>query len=102
MRSEGRQTDVAARWGGDECILIAPKTDAQTGVELADRIRRRIAERLMRWSLTVSVGAATAEPHTAAWPSALLRAADSAMYDAKRRGKNRTSRCDLSCSFAPP
>jgi diguanylate cyclase (GGDEF)-like protein len=93
IRSELRGTDVAARWGGDEFTLIAQKTNADTGMELADRIRRRIAEKMARWPLTVSIGVATADPHTAAAtlePAALLREADLAMYEAKKRGKNRT------------
>ena len=93
IRSELRGTDVAARWGGDEFTLIAQKTDADTGMELADRIRRRIAEKMARWPLTVSIGVATADPHTAATlePAALLREADLAMYEAKKGGKNRTA-----------
>jgi diguanylate cyclase (GGDEF)-like protein len=92
IRSELRETDVAARWGGDEFTLIAQKTGAETGMALADRIRRRIADRMAAWPLTVSVGVATADlQNTAALePTALLREADLAMYEAKKRGKNST------------
>jgi len=90
IRSELRETDVAARWGGDEFTLIAQKTGAETGMALADRIRRRIADRMAAWPLTASVGVATADPqNTAALePKALLGEADLAMYEAKKRGKN--------------
>jgi diguanylate cyclase (GGDEF)-like protein len=93
IRSELRDTDVAARWGGDEFTLIAQRTNAETGMELAERIRRRVAEKMARWPLTVSIGVATADAHTAATvePAALLREADLAMYEAKKRGKNRTA-----------
>jgi diguanylate cyclase (GGDEF)-like protein len=92
IRSELRETDVAARWGGDEFTLIAQKTGTETGIALADRIRRRIADRMAAWPLTASVGVATADPqNTAALePTALLREADLAMYEAKKRGKNST------------
>ena len=92
IRSELRETDVAARWGGDEFTLIAQKTGAETGMALADRIRRRIADRMAAWPLTASVGVATADlQNTAALePTALLREADLAMYEAKKRGKNST------------
>ena len=92
IRSELRETDAAARWGGDEFTLIAQKTGSETGVALADRIRRRIADRMAAWPLTASVGVATADPQiaTACEPTALLRAADLAMYEAKKRGRNST------------
>ena len=112
IRSELRETDAAARWGGDEFTLIAQKTGAQTGVALADRIRRRIAERMAAWPLTASVGVATADPQNPAGfePTALLRAADLAMYEAKKRGRNSTftfepvalaTRCEPDGSNAP-
>jgi diguanylate cyclase (GGDEF)-like protein len=92
IRSELRETDVAARWGGDEFTLIAQRTGAETGMALADRIRRRIKDRMASWPLTVSVGVATANLQNPAAldPTALLREADLAMYEAKRRGKNST------------
>ena len=59
---------------------------------LADRIRHRIAERMAAWPLTVSVGVATANLQNPAAldPTALLREADLAMYEAKKCGKNST------------
>ena len=92
IRAEMRETDVAARWGGDEFTLIAQKTGAETGMALADRIRRRIADRMAAWPLTASVGVATADAQNigALEPTALLREADLAMYEAKKRGKNHT------------
>jgi predicted signal transduction protein with EAL and GGDEF domain len=93
IRTELRETDVAARWGGDEFTLIAQRTDAATGLALANRIRRRIADRMAAWPLTVSVGVATTNLQNPAGldPTALLREADLAMYEAKKRGKNSTS-----------
>ena len=91
IRSELRETDVAARWGGDEFTLIAQKTGVETGMALAERIRRRIEDRMAKWPLTASVGIATAElsrTSAALEPNALLREADLAMYEAKKRGKN--------------
>jgi len=92
IRTELRETDVAARWGGDEFTLIAQRTDAATGLALANRIRRRIADRMAAWPLTVSVGVATTNLQNPAGldPTALLREADLAMYEAKKRGKNST------------
>jgi diguanylate cyclase (GGDEF)-like protein len=92
IRSELRETDLAARWGGDEFTLIAQKTSMDSGTALADRIRCRIAERMAAWPLTVSVGVATADLQQtpAIEPTVLLREADLGMYEAKKRGKNST------------
>ena len=91
IRSELRETDVAARWGGDEFTLIAQKTGVNAGMALAERIRHRIEDRMAKWPLTASIGVATTDlPRTIAVlePNAFLREADLAMYEAKKRGKN--------------
>jgi two-component system, cell cycle response regulator len=92
IRSELRETDFAARWGGDEFALIAQKSTMESGIALADRIRCRIAETRAAWQLTVSIGVATADlQNTPAFePKVLLREADLGMYEAKKRGRNST------------
>jgi diguanylate cyclase (GGDEF)-like protein len=92
IRSELRETDVGARWGGDEFAVLAPSTSRVAAVALAERIRALIPQRSTRWPLSVSVGVATLEPSTAGegFDSAtLMRAADAAMYEAKRSGRDR-------------
>ena len=88
IRTELRETDTAARWGGDEFTIIAPNTNNVEAVTLAERIRRRIADRA---PMTASIGIATLGSENVGTPvdaHALLRDADAAMYEAKRRGKN--------------
>jgi diguanylate cyclase (GGDEF)-like protein len=92
IRSELRESDVGARWGGDEFAVLAPSTSRVAAVALAERIRALIPQRSTRWPLSVSVGVATLEPSTAGegFDSAtLMRAADAAMYEAKRSGRDR-------------
>lgn len=91
IRSELREIDVAARWGGDEFTILAPNTARAAALTLAERVRRQIAEQFSSWPLTASIGVATHEADEDGMPAdsvALLRAADTAMYEAKRRGKN--------------
>jgi diguanylate cyclase (GGDEF)-like protein len=91
IRSELRETDTAARWGGDEFTIVAPKTNRSAAISLAERIRGRIAERTAAWPLTASIGVATLtadQPFSRRDSVGLMRSADAAMYDAKRRGKN--------------
>jgi diguanylate cyclase (GGDEF)-like protein len=88
-----RSVDVAARWGGDEFALILPGTDAAGGAQLAERARAALADRTILTQEGVPVQV-TASFGVAAWPDhgggdELLGAADSALYEAKKRGKNR-------------
>jgi len=93
IRSSARETDVVARFGGDEFALVLPDTGSEGAVAVGERIRDRIAaHRFLRAEglqirLTVSVGVATL-PDVAASAEALVEAADQAMYRVKERGKN--------------
>jgi diguanylate cyclase (GGDEF)-like protein len=93
IRSCARETDVVARFGGDEFSLILPDTGRDGAVSVATRIRERISEHLflktdgLTVRLTASVGVATL-PDVAGSAEELIRAADMAMYRVKGAGKN--------------
>jgi diguanylate cyclase (GGDEF)-like protein len=93
IRGSARETDVVARFGGDEFALILPDTGGEGAYAVGERIRERIAEHVfltgdtLTVRLTASVGVATL-PDVAASAEELLQAADSAMYQVKDRGKN--------------
>jgi len=93
IRSSARETDVAARFGGDEFSVILPDTGREGAVSVAERIRERInaweflASDGLSIHLTASIGVATL-PDVAASAEELLRAADVAMYRVKDAGKN--------------
>jgi diguanylate cyclase (GGDEF)-like protein len=94
IRGELRETDTGARWGGDEFTVIAPNTNKDPATLFAERIRAGIAEHVTEWPVTASIGIATldwevVEVETVPDAQALLRDADAAMYEAKRRGKNK-------------
>jgi diguanylate cyclase (GGDEF)-like protein len=90
-----RGTDLAGRWGGEEFILILPGTDLEGGAHLAERIRGVLAARIVLAAdgtaipVTASFGVAATPPARTA--SELFAAADRALYDAKRTGKNRVA-----------
>ena len=88
-----RDVDLAGRWGGEEFLLILPGTDLAGGAKVAGRIRVALAGRIVLSvdgtpiPVTASFGVAATPPARTA--SELFAAADAAMYEAKRAGKNR-------------
>lgn len=93
MRGCARETDVVARYGGDEFALVLPDTPPEGALAVARRIVTRIREFSFLQSkgvsvrLTASVGVATL-PDVPGSAEDLLKAADSAMYKVKDSGKN--------------
>ncbi|MEE4110854.1 MAG: GGDEF domain-containing protein [Halieaceae bacterium] len=94
LRSCCRGSDSVVRYGGEEFALIMPATDAAGCQRMAERVRRAIATAggLAR-PITVSIGAATLQPAVMSDPdetaSALMAAADNALYRAKQAGRDR-------------
>ena len=93
IRASARETDIVARFGGDEFALVLPDTGSDGAVAVGERIRDKIAiHRFLLGEgldikLTVSVGVATL-PDVAASADQLIHAADEAMYWVKEHGKN--------------
>jgi diguanylate cyclase (GGDEF)-like protein len=94
-----RDIDLAGRWGGEEFAVVLPGTDLDGGAALAERIRANLRARVLvapdgeRVEVTASFG-------VAAYPAAqtkdeLVGAADAALYDAKRGGKDQVARAEL-------
>jgi two-component system cell cycle response regulator len=95
LREESRGIDQPARYGGEEFVVALPETDVEGALELAERIRERIegapvelVEGGGSMRITASVGLATLSGGDLD-VRALIRAADAALYEAKRAGKNR-------------
>jgi diguanylate cyclase (GGDEF)-like protein len=93
IRISARETDIVARFGGDEFALVLPDTGSEGAVAVGERIRDKIAAHAflekegLGVKLTVSVGVATL-PDVAASAEQLIHAADEAMYWVKEHGKN--------------
>lgn len=92
VRSMLRTNDLIARTGGEEFTVLLPDTPTATGVVAAERVRSAIETLQIVYdshllSVTVSAGVAQLDPTRGGW-EAMMRNADSAMYQAKRRGRN--------------
>jgi diguanylate cyclase (GGDEF)-like protein len=83
-----RGHDVAVRYGGEEFLILLPETRLAAAVQVAERIRQRIALAPLPFSLTVSIGLAAGEP-TRDWSEQVFDRADQALYRAKSTGRNR-------------
>jgi diguanylate cyclase (GGDEF)-like protein len=93
LRGTIRETDFAARCGGDEFCVLLPQTSPAEAVQTALRIRQRISAMTVAnhgyaQQVTVSIGLDTFDGRSAMTVDALRRNANQALKEAKRRGKN--------------
>jgi diguanylate cyclase (GGDEF)-like protein len=94
LRETVRDSDVAGRWGGEEFLLLLPGADLDGAAQLAERVRAGLATRRIPSApeirMTASFG--VAEYAGESNSEQLVAAADSALYRAKRGGKDRVER----------
>lgn len=89
LKESTRSIDCVARYGGEEFALVLSETNAKGAMDLAERIRARVEnEQFPQRSITLSMGVAEF-PKDGERPDAVLAAADAALYEAKRGGRNR-------------
>ncbi|MGA9015807.1 MAG: GGDEF domain-containing protein [Acetobacteraceae bacterium] len=90
LRQRTRATDIAARFGGEEFVVLMPTTDLANATAIAERIRAAIAELQTESLLEPITASFGVVERLAGEPAhALLRRADVALYEAKRLGRNR-------------
>lgn len=92
IRAELRETDFAARYGGDEFVILLPHADSTHARVLAERLRRAVRGIEIDGGaipLRASFGVASTGPRADVGGEVLLRAADAALYLAKRTGRDR-------------
>jgi len=106
LRQSSRDVDEPARYGGEEMAVALPHTDLEGSYQFAERVRRRIEALELPLlngggavRVTASFGVASLATAGTADKDALVAAADSALYEAKRAGKNRTVRASVNAGL---
>lgn len=90
-----RNIDIFGRWGGEEFVALLPETDAEGAAVIAERLRKTINDSVLTYNdnkitVTVSIGIAQYRADEIAIDAPLSRA-DTAVYDAKKAGRNQIS-----------
>lgn len=92
LKLNSRASDVAARWGGDEFVLLAPDTESKRAYVIGERIRAQVERcrpKLCGQEIVISISAGIASyPAHSSRVTELIKRADEAMYNAKGLGKN--------------
>jgi diguanylate cyclase (GGDEF)-like protein len=87
VKGTARKLDTVARYGGEEFTVILPKTNLENAIKVGERIRKAVQDiDHFEQQVTISLGAAVAKENEE--PLSLLKRADSALYKAKKEGKN--------------
>jgi two-component system cell cycle response regulator len=89
LQANVREGDFVARYGGEEFVVVLPRTDSESAVAVAERLRRAVES--AEWQLrpvTGSFGVASIRPDMETRQE-LIEAADQALYQAKKNGRNR-------------
>lgn len=102
LRSCVRESDLVARWGGEEFVVVAPMTGEAGGLRLAEKLRAIMASTHLgpRDAVTASFGVAELGPGETI--DALLARADGALYRAKESGRNRVCGASDGTAVPPP
>lgn len=89
IRSQLRKSDIVARWGGEEFIVLVPEADTDTALAIADKLRRTVeaGQFPRQQKVSISLGIALARRTDNA--ASLIKRADQALYRAKQGGRNR-------------
>ena len=84
-----RSQDVVGRWGGEEFLIILPDTSREEATGLAERLRQAVAAKIFTTAGHVTISLGVSAFKTDSSPEAIVSRADTALYQAKEKGRNR-------------
>ena len=99
LKASLRLCDIICRYGGEELVIILPDTSLEAATQIAETLRQAIAalnlsyDQQLLGQMTASFGVATCPPQETS-RLALFKAADGALYEAKRHGRNQVISAD--------
>jgi len=94
LRKRLRSFELVYRLGGEEFLIVLPGVDSKAGLEVAERLREAVEQaRPLGIEITISAGLSAGCGEDVEYDT-LFRAADAALYDAKRAGRNRVVAAD--------
>ena len=107
ITSSLRSSDSAARYGGDEFVILLPHTSVEKALAVGNRIRQELSMAAVRFAkidtgVTMSIGIASLKADRPPSADALVAMADNALYIAKEHGKNRIITCQEIAAVSPP
>jgi diguanylate cyclase (GGDEF)-like protein len=95
IKNNAREVDTVARWGGEEFVVLLPQTEKKNGEFFASRLVKVISEHqfpgIPGKHITVSIGIASVPDTSIDTGEKLVNASDYALYEAKRKGRNRVA-----------
>jgi diguanylate cyclase (GGDEF)-like protein len=100
VRKTIREADIAARWGGEEFLIVLPSTPKEGAWRAAEKVREGLARHTFHDDQGDAIGKVTLSGGIASFPddgrtqSELVRAADEALYSAKRSGRDRVLKAE--------
>jgi diguanylate cyclase (GGDEF)-like protein len=100
LRSLKRPTDFAARWGGEEFVVLLPNTPLEGALEVAEQIRANVEHEVIPCAdgltarMTISIGVNTLIPLHSSSVNLFFSNADKALYKAKELGRNMVQAAD--------
>ncbi|MCX6543929.1 MAG: diguanylate cyclase [Acidobacteria bacterium] len=108
LKASGRPSDLLFRYGGEEFVCLFPETDADGARAAATRLHRAVADARIPHPgnqparvVTISVGLSTSSVNSPASATEVLRAADEALFEAKRGGRNRVVAAPMTAAGGP-
>ncbi|CAM5378682.1 GGDEF domain-containing protein [Rhodanobacter lindaniclasticus] len=105
VRESLREVDTLGRWGGEEFIIILPEVDLADGLRKAEALCARVAAQALFGDHAITISCGVADVHPGDTADSLFGRTDTALYIAKRQGRNRAE-ClvptDVATSEMPP